>query len=364
VRKALWPSLLSAVFLLATPTAVQADPTYDELFQQVVIPADSAFQFPDVATHWARTSLSNLAVSGIMSGSAGLMQPDRLITRAEFITLLDRATEIPVPRVVTERPFRDVPVNAWYAPYIAGAYAFGITSGMGDGTFQPDRPITRAEIVALLNNAVPFQGTKQKTFWDVPDGKWYTQAVNRLAGASIIGGYDDGGFHPEANATRAEVAVMLDHILQTSDTAWGVGSIPESDLTLLVEQYIRQGADALANGTFPANEMSVYTAGLEYEQLVRTDSVLQSFQQAGGTIHSTIDQLSTSLLYNGSSVAAVQATATVTTTVHSPDGTENTVHDQRSAIFFIMKSGVRNQATTTVKAVIYASTPWRVQSSS
>jgi hypothetical protein len=364
VRKTLLAGLLSAASLLALPACVQAEPAYDELFQQVVIPADSAFQFPDMATHWARTSLTDLAVSGIMGGFGGQMQPDRLITRAEFITLLDRAVEIPVPRTVTAPPFRDVPSDSWYAPYIAGAYAFGITSGMGDGTFQPDRPITRAEIAALINNAVPLQGSKQTAFFDVPDGKWYAQAVDRLAGASIIGGYADGGFHPEANATRAEVAVMLDHILQSRDTAWGTGGIPESSLTSLVEQYIRQGMSALASGSFPADLMAQETAGLEFEELARNQPLLQSFRQTGGSISGTIDQLFTTLLYNGSSVAAVEANVTETLTIHSPDGNVKTVHQQSSSVFFLMKSGVRDQTHTPARAVIYASTPWRVLSSS
>lgn len=360
MRTSILSGMIATALLLTSSTVTHGETSYEELFNKVVIPADSHFQFPDIGTHWARSSLTDLAAAGILSGSDGKMEPDRLITRAEFITLLDRATEVPIPRTLSQRPFRDVPTDAWYAPYIAGAYASGITKGMGDGTFQPDRPITRAEIAAFMNNAIPFQGSNGTSFWDVSDGAWYAQAVKRLAYASIIGGYTDGGFHPSANATRGELASMLDHFLQSKDTGWGVGDVSETVLTSLVEQYVRQGVNMYSHEAFPLTDLAPYTAGLEYEELLRTKQLFDDSRQEGIRVNPSLDHLSTQLLYNGGSVAAVQASLTATTIVTFPDGSSKSMRQQKSAIFFLMKSGLRNKDVP-MNVVIYASTPWTDQ---
>ncbi|MCR4431500.1 MAG: S-layer homology domain-containing protein [Tepidanaerobacteraceae bacterium] len=99
---------------------------------------------------------------------------------------------------------------------LAARYLVG---GLPDGSFAPDRAITRAEFAALLANALTFAGQGEqkeavKNFTDVPADVWYAGAVKNVAAAGLISGYPDGTFGPEKNISREEAAVMVVRLLQ------------------------------------------------------------------------------------------------------------------------------------------------------
>lgn len=140
--------------------------------------------------------------------------PERNMTRAEaaqmFHNLLEKQ-DYPI----TITPFADVAENGWYTRAVKIMASLGVVSGMGDGTFQPNRAITRAEFVSM---AVKFlespQASGQAAFPDVSAEQWFYSAVQAAAQEGWIHGYEDGTFRPEQSITRAEVASIVNHMLE------------------------------------------------------------------------------------------------------------------------------------------------------
>lgn len=140
--------------------------------------------------------------------------PERNMTRAEaaqmFHNLLEKQ-DYPI----TITPFADVAENGWYTRAVNIMASLGVVSGMGDGTFQPNRAITRAEFVSM---AVKFlespQASGQAAFPDVSAEQWFYSAVQAAAQEGWIHGYEDGTFRPEQSITRAEVASIVNHMLE------------------------------------------------------------------------------------------------------------------------------------------------------
>ncbi|GIP09184.1 hypothetical protein J1TS5_13540 [Paenibacillus macerans] len=118
--------------------------------------------------------------------------------------------------------FTDI-AGHWAEDYIKRATAKGIVSGYPDGTFKPNNPVTRAEFTVMLAGAMKLEGTGAAlTFTDHDQiGRWARQAVAQAAQAGIVIGYSDGSFRPNAQITRAEMAMMIARALkqQLNDNA-------------------------------------------------------------------------------------------------------------------------------------------------
>ena len=124
-----------------------------------VIPADDGFAaeqpvnsvtFSDTSGHWSEQTVNILASSGIVSGMGdGNFQPDGSVTRAQFVTMLAGLAKADVSKYPATS-FRDVPEGAWYAPYVNWALANGIVSGTSAVTFSPDASITRQDMAVML----------------------------------------------------------------------------------------------------------------------------------------------------------------------------------------------------------------------
>lgn len=99
----------------------------------------------------------------------------------------------------------------WAEVSIKNAVNGGIVSGYPDGTFKPDMTVTRAEFAVMLMNAWKLQGEGVVlTFTDnAKIGAWAQQAIAKAVKAGIIHGYEDGSFRPDAQITRAEMAVII-----------------------------------------------------------------------------------------------------------------------------------------------------------
>ena len=107
--------------------------------------------FDDVSTDaWYYDAVTTLSNMGIINGKGdGVFDPDGEITRAEFTTIAMRFTNIDINGTDN---FTDVPSSHWASKNIADAVSLGWISGNGDGTFSPDRPITRASVSKIVNN--------------------------------------------------------------------------------------------------------------------------------------------------------------------------------------------------------------------
>lgn len=157
---------------------------------------------------WLNTRDHIAYLSGYPDGTFG---PDRNMTRAEvaqmFYALLNDQN---VPATVS---FSDVPDGAWYADAVETLASLGMFTGYPDGTFHPNSTITRAEFAAAALSFADMAPSARCSFPDVSAQDWFYPYVASAAEYGWIGGYPDGTFHPSGSITRAEVAVIVNHML-------------------------------------------------------------------------------------------------------------------------------------------------------
>ena len=146
----------------------------------------------------------------------GTFGPERNMTRAEVTTMFARLLTEQIEADKTySNTFSDVPKGYWAADYIGYMQQFGIITGYSDGSFRPDAPVTRAEFAAIASRFEKLtEGSK--SFTDVPDTYWAARYINFAATRGWVTGYSDGTFKPENPITRAEVAAVTCRLLERS----------------------------------------------------------------------------------------------------------------------------------------------------
>ena len=150
-----------------------------------------------------------------LSGYAnGTFEPDRNMTRAEVTTMFARLlTEKMAADQTYSNTFSDVAKSHWAANYIGYMQQFGIITGYADGSFRPDASVTRAEFAAIASRFEKLtEGTK--SFSDVPSSHWAAKYINFAATRGWVNGYADGTFQPNNSITRAEVAAVTCRLLE------------------------------------------------------------------------------------------------------------------------------------------------------
>lgn len=175
-----------------------------------------AAELSDIRDHWAGEQINKWADGGLTGGYAdGTFKPDREVSRAEFVALTNRAFGI--GRVEAAAGFGDVKTNAWYYDDVAAAKANGYIGGYTDGSFKPDSPITRQEaagiLIRLLDIAPNTDGLA--AFTDAGQiSDWARGNIGAVAQTGLMGGMPDNTFRPLKSITRAEAVVSLDRALE------------------------------------------------------------------------------------------------------------------------------------------------------
>lgn len=162
----------------------------------------------------------------------GDVHPQGNITRAEVATIFFRLLRDPVRTQYWSQTngYSDVPGNKWYNNAISTLSNMGIICGYPDGTFRPDAPITRAEltkIAASFFSDPRVAATYDGRFSDVHGAEWYISYLMTALEEGLIEGYPDGSFRPNRPITRAETCTIVnrtlgrkpekDHLLPESD---------------------------------------------------------------------------------------------------------------------------------------------------
>lgn len=162
----------------------------------------------------------------------GDVHPQGNITRAEVATIFFRLLRDPVRTQYWSQTngYSDVPGNKWYNNAISTLSNMGIICGYPDGTFRPDAPITRAELTKIAVGFFSdprVAATYDGRFSDVHGAEWYISYLMTALEEGLIEGYPDGSFRPNRPITRAETCTIVnrtlgrkpekDHLLPESD---------------------------------------------------------------------------------------------------------------------------------------------------
>ena len=179
---------------------------------------------------------------GFMRGDiSGNLRPDNPISRAEFVTVINRALGY---EKLGGDPFQDVPDSAWYAEDVDIAYTEGYISGTSKTTFSPDSSITREETAIILTRNLMLQpDTGENTsFTDSRElSEWSRGYIATAARYGLVNGYPDGSFRPKNQITRGEAAILVVKAVGTPvqtagvhslGSTWGNVTITSSGVTL------------------------------------------------------------------------------------------------------------------------------------
>ena len=187
-----------------------------------ITPSAQTVQFRDVLpSAWYYDAVSFCAAKGITTGTGnGNFSPDATLTRSQFITMLLKAYSIEAIAAPTDN-FADAG-STYYTGYLAAAKARGISNGVGDNKFAPEKAITRQEMFTLLYNALKNisqlpQGDSGKTLSEFSDANsvaaWATEAMTVLVKSGTVSG-SDGKLDPTGGSTRAQMAQVLYNLLR------------------------------------------------------------------------------------------------------------------------------------------------------
>jgi len=184
-------------------------------------------EFLDVENHWAKDAINDMGSRMIIDGTGdGRFGPDQDITRAEFVALLVRGLGLKPENGATA--FSDVKTSDWYSSAVNTAYAYQMISGFVDGTFRPNDKITREQAMMILSKAMTITGLKAKlsaqsenatlrSFRDAADvSGWAQSSVADSVQAGLVSGRSASKLAPKASITRAEIATIIQRLLQKS----------------------------------------------------------------------------------------------------------------------------------------------------
>ncbi|WNR42377.1 S-layer homology domain-containing protein [Paenibacillus roseipurpureus] len=172
----------------------------------------------DAETHWAKEDILDLMQKSIIDGYEDqTIRPNRTLSKAEFVTLLVKALGIePVKTPVTG--YEDMGSH-WSKGMVASAQAIGLLDQRpADMRFSPDLPITRIEMVGLVDRilqkyevSLPPRSQNFTDTANLPDMN--KEALINVIRAGIVGGYEDGSFRPQGSLTRAEAFKVISRII-------------------------------------------------------------------------------------------------------------------------------------------------------
>ncbi len=180
-----------------------------------------------MVNHWAKDAINDIGSRMVVTGVGNNnYAPDRSMTRAEFATIMVRALGLE-PGTGTSG-FSDVTAADWYSGYIKTAASYGIIKGYDNGNFGPNDTITREQAMTMIARAMAI--TKLSAgltdseisqflgaFSDGESASSYAkESIAACIKTGITSGTSSTTISPKAEITRAEVAVMVQRLLQKS----------------------------------------------------------------------------------------------------------------------------------------------------
>ncbi len=233
----------------------------------------------DLDGHWAKTFIEYLDQEGVINASAttGNYEPDRDMTRAEFMRYINRAFHFTEEASIS---FSDVQTNAWYYDTIQIAVNYGYINGVGNNRMDPLGEVTREQAAVIIGRLykddpgdvsasdLPFSDRNEVS-------SWAAGYIKAAVDNGIITGYEDGTFRPQNVVTRGEVAKIIYYYLGTSLSTAGK-AYTGSDLKSDTDNVTISESCTLSNATIDGD--------LYITEGVGSDTVTLNNVQVNGTL--------------------------------------------------------------------------------
>ena len=176
--------------------------------------------FIDVAPNaWYKDAVQYAYDNGLMTGTSDTeFAPEATTTRAMIVSILARLENVTSAEAAG---FADVSADDWYATAVNWAASAGVVSGTGDGNFSPNAAITREQLAAMLMNYSAWKGedvsarADLSAYSDQPS-TWAEETMSWAVAEGLINGVTADQLQPQASATRAQVAAILQRFLENT----------------------------------------------------------------------------------------------------------------------------------------------------
>ena len=178
----------------------------------LTMPALQVNAATDTKGHWAQKTITQWEEKGLISGyKDGTFKPNKEVTRAEFVHILNSALKLTKQGEVK---FTDVKQGDWFYKDIEIAVGEGYAKGTPENKFMPNATLTRAEAAVFIANIIKEKSDKDLTFKDVDMiPSWAKQAIALMVEKGYMSGYPDNTFSARKNLTRAEAVTILDKLM-------------------------------------------------------------------------------------------------------------------------------------------------------
>lgn len=173
--------------------------------------------FTDTSAHWAEKSIIKAVKAGIVQGyEDGSFKPNNKVSRSEYLVMIMRY--IGIEEQDASLSFKDEDrIPTWAKASIAASVKLGIVTGYEDGTFQPDKDITRLELVIMAARAMKLDTSNVMNTGFADDShipSWAKGIVAAAVKAGIVNGKGNNQFDPNGTATRAEAIKIITNIIE------------------------------------------------------------------------------------------------------------------------------------------------------
>ncbi|MGE5633364.1 MAG: glycosyl hydrolase family 18 protein [Caulobacteraceae bacterium] len=305
--------MLMPAFAASTTTDTNDAPLLDkqEGLRELLYVEDNSYYFKDIANYWAKASLYELSYMDILKGYGdNTIRPDLAISREEYVALLVRALGLPVSDTY-EQSYTDITEKNWSSKYIAAAKNNGLLTIFPGYYFYPYKKITREEVAVITAKAV--EGTvatgEKLSFKDVPQYYRYKDSIDRVSELGIVTGLPNGNFDPKGNFTRAQAAVVIQRVLNTTNPA---KETADQSLESMAVNYGKSIIVALNTGDYSFTDPLSLSIGRENKLNSKTADLLK-YNYSTGSLHTkNINSESAQVLSKSQYLAKVELSYVLT----------------------------------------------------
>ncbi|MBD3917358.1 S-layer homology domain-containing protein [Paenibacillus sp. PR3] len=174
--------------------------------------------FSDISNHWGSSFIHKAVKLGIITGYENhTFRPNSPVTRAEFTAMIARAFALTPDASAS---FNDTG-SSWAAGYIGVLANKGAITGYSDGSFKPNAPISRAEMVVIISRILNLDilaAGQPVSFNDVSSSFWAANEIARASSANLVQGISASSFSPNGTTTRAEAATLIIRALESDSS--------------------------------------------------------------------------------------------------------------------------------------------------